>query len=49
MKQLNDGSFAKAASDLKWYQNQSATQIDPRKNLLLEPFSLSFIEGKVRT
>lgn len=49
MKQLNAGNFAEAASDLKWFQNKSATQIDPGEKLLLEPFSLSFIEGEVRT
>jgi hypothetical protein len=48
MKQLNAGNFSEAASDMKWYQKQSATQIDPVKKLLLEPFSISFIEGKVR-
>jgi hypothetical protein len=49
MKQLNAGNFAEAVSDLKWYQNTSVTQTDTGNNLLLEPFSLSFIEGKVRT
>jgi D-apionolactonase len=49
MKQLNARNFAEAASDLNWYQNESTTQIDPVEKLMLEPFSLSFLEGKVRT
>jgi len=49
MKQLNAGNFAEAVSDLNWYHDTSTIQIDPEEKLLLEPFSLSFIEGKVRT
>jgi hypothetical protein len=49
LKQLNAINFAEAVSELNWYQNTSIIQIGPGEKLLLEPFSLSFLEGKVHT
>jgi hypothetical protein len=49
MQQLNAGNFADAIAEPGWFQNTSTKQIDPGGKLWLEPFSLSFIEGKVCT
>jgi hypothetical protein len=49
LKQLNAINFDEAVSERNWYHNTSIIQIGPGEKLLLEPFSLSFLEGKVHT
>jgi hypothetical protein len=49
LKQLNAVNFAEAVSEMNWYHNTSIIQIGSGEKLLLEPFSLSFLEGKVHT
>ena len=47
VKHLHAGSFAEAVSDSNWLKNSTATLTDVNENILLEPFSLNFVEGKV--
>jgi hypothetical protein len=45
--QLNSGNFAEAAGDPNWIENTAWTTIVQDANIDLEPFSVSFIEGRV--
>lgn len=43
LRQLHAGNYPDAVSDLKWIDNSPCTRINLIENLLLEPFSISFI------
>jgi D-apionolactonase len=47
MKQLNAVNFADAVSDPNWYNNSSSIRVDTGGKIIMEPFSLNFIEGKI--
>ncbi len=44
-KQLNTENFADAATDPDWVKNSPGTKIKIEGKILLEPFSLSFIDN----
>jgi len=44
--QLYSGNFAEASSDPKWVENTAWTTIVQDENIVLEPFSISFIEAR---
>jgi hypothetical protein len=47
IKHLHAGNYAEAVSDSNWLMNLTAALTDVNENILLEPFSLNFVEGKV--
>jgi hypothetical protein len=47
IKQLNAENFADAVSDTNWYKKTSQTTINSNEHLLLRPFSISFIDGRI--
>jgi D-apionolactonase len=49
MKQLNAETFADATTDIRWIENTHPTEVNTDEPLLLNPFSVSFIDGLVNT
>jgi len=43
--QLNAESFAGSVSDIKWLENRQTMNISHNRKIILEPFSVSFIDG----
>ncbi|MFZ0283372.1 MAG: hypothetical protein WAL29_17100, partial [Bacteroidales bacterium] len=44
IKQLNTESFAEAATDPDWILNSHGIRVNLKEKIILEPFSLSFID-----
>ena len=47
IKQLNAETFINAVSDINWIENARQIIVNPNEHLVLDPFSVSFIEGWV--